>query len=78
MTYQFTIQVKGYKNPEVWRRIETPANFTFYQFQKAIEIAFRKEATTLLYTFSPLCIALLIRLVAASPANTLLSLLHKH
>ena len=53
MTYQFKIQLKGYKNPEIWRQIDVPANYTFYQFHKVLEIAFGKAVKESFYSFSP-------------------------
>ena len=51
MTYQFKVQLKGYINPEIWRQIEVPANYTFYQFHKVLEITFGKVVTAPFYSF---------------------------
>jgi len=52
MTYQFKILLKGVSNPKVWRRVVVPANFTFDQFHKVIQMAFGWELSHL-YFFSP-------------------------
>jgi len=52
MTYQFKILLKGVSNPKVWRRVVVPANFTFDQFHKVIQMAFGWEFSHL-YFFSP-------------------------
>lgn len=36
--YRFKITLKGIR-PPIWRRIEVPENFTFYQFHRAIQSA---------------------------------------
>ena len=53
MTYQFSIRLSGFRNPEVWRRIEIPSSYTFYQFHKVLSIAFGKTHKINTYTFSP-------------------------
>ena len=53
MTYQFYIRLQGFANPEIWRRMEVPSNFTFYWFHKAITIAFDKPFEHNEFTFSP-------------------------
>ena len=40
MTLTFRIQIRGIKKPLVWRRIEIPANFTFFDFHMTIQNAF--------------------------------------
>ena len=44
MTYQFKIQIDGFKNPEVWRRIEIPADWYCHQFHKVIAAVFQKQS----------------------------------
>ena len=43
MTYEFTIKISGLSEPSVWRRLVVPANYTFFQFHKIIQIAFGWE-----------------------------------
>jgi uncharacterized protein YecA (UPF0149 family) len=52
MTYQFNIQIKGFKNPEVWRQVTVPSDYTFSDFHKVIRIAFEKKQDDSVYTFS--------------------------
>ena len=40
MTYQFKIYLEEFKNPEVWRHITVPADYSFLQFHKVIATAF--------------------------------------
>lgn len=40
MVYQFKIQLEGVSKPPVWRKVEVPANFTFEQLHKVIQIVF--------------------------------------
>ena len=54
MTYQFKIQVQGFKNPEVWRQITIPSNASFFRFHEVITIAFGKESDCKsIFSFSP-------------------------
>ena len=54
MTYQFKILLPGSKNPEIWRRVLVPSNYSFLQFHKVIRTAFNKDySKQLLFTFSP-------------------------
>jgi len=54
MTLQFKIQLNGFINPVVWRQIEVPADYTFFQFYKVITICFGKKIKkNFIYTFSP-------------------------
>ena len=53
MTYQFKIQLKEFKNPEVWRQVEVPSDYSFLQFHKVITVAFGKEQYNSMFTFSP-------------------------
>ena len=43
MIYQLKIQVEGFKNPEIWRRITVPANFSFSQLHQIIKIVFDQQ-----------------------------------
>ena len=52
MIYQFKIQVEGFENPEVWRQVTVPSDYSFAQFQKVITIVFGKEPTKSLFNFS--------------------------
>ena len=38
--FQFKIQLKGIKNPVVWRRVTVPSNYSFYDFHQIIQEAF--------------------------------------
>lgn len=40
MTFQFKIQLKDISSPPVWRKIQVPAQFTFYRFHNVIQVAF--------------------------------------
>jgi len=54
MTYQFKIHLPGSKNPEIWRRVLVPSNYSFLQFHKVIRTAFGKEyPQKLMFSFSP-------------------------
>ena len=53
MTYHFLIQISGFKNPEIWRRIEIPSSYTFFQFQKVLSITFEETFKVYYYQFSP-------------------------
>ena len=53
MTYQFLIRLEGFTHPEVWRRIEAPANYSFFKLHKAITIAFGKPFENEKYSFRP-------------------------
>ena len=52
MTYQFKIQLIGYSNPDVWRRIIIPANRSFYQFQQVISTVFDQKKIHAIYSFT--------------------------
>ena len=52
MTYQFKIQLKGFKNPEVWRQVEVSSNDSFFQFHQIIATVFGERLNTM-YAFSP-------------------------
>ena len=52
MTYQFLIKLSGFRNPEVWRRIEIPASYTFFQFHEVLTITFGKTHKIFTYIFS--------------------------
>ena len=43
MIFQFKIQIAGIKNPEVWRQVVVPSDYSFLQFHKAIRTAFGVE-----------------------------------
>lgn len=43
MVFQFKIQIKGIKNPPVWRKVSVPADFTFLSFHDVIQTAFDWE-----------------------------------
>lgn len=51
MLFQFKIQLEGITEPEVWRRVVVPADFTFYHFHLVIQAAFGWENDHL-YFFS--------------------------
>ena len=53
MTYQFKIQLKESKNPEVWRRVTILSNCSFLEFHKVIAVAFDREQNNLSFAFSP-------------------------
>ena len=53
MTYKFSIKLSGFRNPEVWRQIEIPASYTFFQFHEVLAIAFGKTHKIVTYNFSP-------------------------
>lgn len=53
MTYLFRIQIKGFKNPEVWRQIEVPAHYSFSQFHEVITIVFSEGQNNSRFSFSP-------------------------
>lgn len=40
MTYQFKIQLRGITKPPVWRRLQIPAEYSFYDLHCIIQIAF--------------------------------------
>lgn len=40
MIYQFKIKLKDITKPPVWRRVEVPALFNFFDFNKVIQLAF--------------------------------------
>jgi len=52
MTYQFKIQLEGFKNPKVWRQVIVPSDYSFTDFHKVIAIAFGQESN-ILFIFSP-------------------------
>ena len=51
-TFQFKIQIKGITKPPVWRRITVPANYSFYEFHRTIQVAFG-WTNSHLFQFSP-------------------------
>jgi len=51
MTFQFKIEISGYKNPEIWRRIIVPSHRTFYQFQRIISTVFDLKEIHTYYSF---------------------------
>ena len=53
MTYQFKIQIKGFENPEIWRQIEVPSNYSFSQFHEVITVAFGRKQNKSIFSFSP-------------------------
>ena len=52
MTYQLKIQLRDIYNPEVWRHIQVPAQFTMYRLHKVIQVAFGWKNSHL-FQFSP-------------------------
>ncbi len=52
MTFQFKIKITGITKPPVWRSITMPANYSFYEFHIAIQVAFGWENYHL-FQFSP-------------------------
>lgn len=52
MKFQFKVQLKGVIMPPVWRQFEIPAEFSFDQFHKAIQLALGWEDKHP-YSFSP-------------------------
>ncbi len=52
MTFQFKIKIDGLKEPEVWRRVSVPANYSFHDLHTIIQIAFGWEDCHM-YMFSP-------------------------
>ena len=52
MTYQFKIQIKGISKPPVWRKVEVPSSYTFWDFHAVIQVAFGWENAHL-FKFSP-------------------------
>ena len=40
MVYQFKIKLKDISKPPVWRRVEVPSHFSFFDFNKVIQFAF--------------------------------------
>jgi len=53
MTYQFKIQLDGFKNPEVWRKVTVPADYSFLRFHKVVAIIFGNELDNSMFCFSP-------------------------
>lgn len=51
-TFQFKIELNGVSDPNVWRRLTLPSNYTFLDFHTAIQIAFGWEGMHL-FMFSP-------------------------
>lgn len=49
---QFKIELKGIKNPTVWRRIIVPSHYDFLTFHQIIQVVFGWENAHL-YSFSP-------------------------
>ncbi len=43
MKYVFKIKLSGLSNPEVWRTVIVPGNYTFFKFHKVIQLAFGWE-----------------------------------
>lgn len=51
-TFQFKIQLANISKPPVWRRVQVPASFTFYDLHRVIQIAFLWDDIHL-YQFTP-------------------------
>ncbi|MDO9152640.1 MAG: plasmid pRiA4b ORF-3 family protein [Paludibacter sp.] len=52
MTFEFKIQIRNITKPPVWRRLQVPAQFTFEEFHKVIQIVFEWDNYHL-YNFTP-------------------------
>ena len=52
MIYQFKIKLVGSSKPPIWRKLEVPADCTFYDFHLVIQIAFGWENCHL-FSFEP-------------------------
>lgn len=52
MLYQFKIQLSNIEDPEVWRQVQVPAQFSFYRMHRVIQAAFGWENAHL-FQFSP-------------------------
>ena len=53
MVFQFKIQLAGSKNPEIWRQVIVPSDYSFMQFHKVIQTAFDMKFDKQIFEFYP-------------------------